>query len=61
MTRVTFLGAAALALGIMPQALIAQQPQASQPFVVGNPLGLPVIPSANGTFEPISSFTMSPG
>jgi hypothetical protein len=56
MTRVTFVaGAAALALGIIPSTLLAQQPQPSQPFMVGNPLGLPVTPAQSGTFAPISS------
>ena len=56
MTRVTLLaGVAALAIGGIPGVSTAQQPQGSQPFVVGNPLGLPVTPSASATFEPISS------
>jgi hypothetical protein len=41
---------AALLLAVLPAALVAQQPQ---PVVVGNALGLPVIPGA--TFEPMSS------
>jgi hypothetical protein len=48
-------GAVALAIGITPYASLAQQPPASQPFAVGNPLGLPVLPAANGSFDPISS------
>ena len=57
MKRVTFLaGAIVLAIGIVPTALLTQQPPAPpQPFAVGNPLGLPVTPVANGSFEPISS------
>jgi hypothetical protein len=57
MSRVAFLtSAAALILAIAPSASSAQQPQAPQPqpLVVGNPLGLPVTPAGNGTFEPIS-------
>jgi hypothetical protein len=37
-------------------ALIAQQPpQGPQPFFVGNRLGLPINPAADGTFEAMSS------
>src|SRR5687768_8411271 len=36
------------------QPVLAQQPPASQPFVIGNRLGLPVEPAADRTFEPIS-------
>jgi hypothetical protein len=45
-------------LACLAVALGAQQPQpapATQPFGVGNPLGLPVTPTANRTFEPMSS------
>ena len=39
-----------------PTALVAQQPQpATQPYVTGNPLGIPATPAPNGTFEPMSS------
>jgi len=57
MTRITVLvGAATLAIGIAAGALLAQQqPPAPQPFVVGNRLGLPINPAADGTFDPISS------
>ncbi|HVE77729.1 MAG TPA: hypothetical protein VNA89_02650 [Gemmatimonadaceae bacterium] len=56
MQQVAFLaGAAALALAGSPGASPAQQPQASQPFVAGNPLGLPVTPAAGGSFDPVSS------
>lgn len=57
MKRVTVLaGAALLAVGIATGALLAQQqPQAPQPFFVGNRLGLPINPAADGTFEPISA------
>ena len=34
---------------------LAQQPQGSPPFTVGNPVGMPVTPGTNGTFDPVSS------
>ncbi len=59
MKRVTLLArATALAIGTIPAVLLAQQPApppAPQPFAVGNPLGLPVTPTTNASFEPISS------
>lgn len=33
----------------------AQQPSARPPFTVGNPLGMPIAPSADGTFTPMST------
>ncbi|NUO38227.1 MAG: gluconolaconase [Gemmatimonadaceae bacterium] len=55
MTRITILACATLvALGARSDVSRAQQPQGPPPYVVGNPLGLPVTPTANGTFEPIS-------
>lgn len=45
--------AAVLLIGIVSGVLLAQQAQ--QPFFVGNPLGLPVNPAADGTFAPMSS------
>jgi hypothetical protein len=55
MKRVTFLAsAAALIVGVAAGALLAQQTQGSQPFFVGNRLGLPVNPAPDGAFEPIS-------
>ena len=56
MTRTTWLTAAAtLMIGIAAGALWAQQqPQGPQPFFVGNRLGLPINPAADGTFEPTS-------
>jgi len=43
MKRVIFLAiAAALAIGVIAGAVLAQQAQAPQPFFVGNRLGLPV-------------------
>lgn len=46
---------AALAIGIVAGAVLAQQAQGPQPFFVGNRLGLPVNPAPGGEFEPISS------
>ncbi|WP_018466312.1 SMP-30/gluconolactonase/LRE family protein [Calidithermus timidus] len=46
--------AAVLLVGIASGMLLAQQ-QAPQPFFVGNPLGLPIIPAADGSFAPMSS------
>ena len=47
--------AVALAVALVPAAIAAQQqPQGPQPFFVGNPLGLPINPAADGRFEPIS-------
>ncbi len=49
-------GAATLALGMATGALLAQPPQQGpQPFSVGNRLGLPVTPAADGAFDAISS------
>ena len=56
MKRVTLLaGAAALAIGVVAGALLAQQPQGPQPFFVGNRVGLPVNPAPDGAFEAVSS------
>ncbi len=57
MKRVLLLGGAiALSIGTVSAALLAQQqPQPPQPFTVGNPLGLPVTPAPNGSFEAIST------
>ena len=57
MKRTTLLvGAATLLIGIAAGALWAQQqPQGPQPFFVGNRLGLPINPAADGAFEPTSS------
>ena len=56
MTRITVLvGAAALAVGIAAGALLAQPPQGPQAFFVGNRLGLPINPAADGAFEAMSS------
>jgi hypothetical protein len=57
MKRMSWLASAAtLAIGIAAGVLVAQQqPQGPQPFFVGNRLGLPINPAADGTFEAISS------
>jgi hypothetical protein len=51
-------GATALALAIGAGLVAAQQPQQTQgpqPFSVGNRLGLPINPAADGAFNPMSS------
>jgi hypothetical protein len=51
-------GATALALAIGTSFVTAQQPQqpqGPQPFSVGNRLGLPILPAADGAFNPMSS------
>jgi SMP-30/gluconolaconase/LRE-like protein len=57
MKRTTWLaGAGLLAIGMAAGALLAQQPpQGPQPYFVGNRLGLPINPAADGSFEPMSS------
>jgi hypothetical protein len=56
MNRITFVAsAAALAVGVVAGAVLAQQAQGPQPFFVGNRLGLPINPAADGAFEAISS------
>src|SRR5688572_32348054 len=56
MKRIMILtGAAALVIGVVPTATIAQQQTGPRPLVVGNRLGLPVEPAADGSFEGISS------
>jgi SMP-30/Gluconolactonase/LRE-like region len=57
MKRITVpVGVAALAIGVAAGVLLAQQqPQGPQAFFVGNRLGLPINPAADGAFEPISS------
>ncbi|MEO8075839.1 MAG: SMP-30/gluconolactonase/LRE family protein [Acidobacteriota bacterium] len=56
MKRMNGLAASAtLIVGIAAGAVIAQQPATQKPpFVVGNRLGLPMAPSADGAFEAIS-------
>ena len=49
-------GAALTAIGAAAGALLAQQPpQGPQPYFVGNAVGLPVNPAADGKFDPASS------
>jgi hypothetical protein len=59
MKRITVLaGAASLAVGIVVGVSLAQQApqtQKPQPFFVGNRLGLPINPAADGAFEAMSS------
>jgi len=56
MNGITVLASAAALIVTIGRALPAQQtPAASQPFSVGNRLGLPVNPAPNGAFESISS------
>ncbi len=38
-----------------PAAPAGQQPSGPQPYMLGNPLGLPINPAPNGTFTPMSS------
>jgi hypothetical protein len=55
MKRITVFTAAMFAVGIAVGASLAQQPpQGPQPYFVGNRLGLPVNPAADGKFEPTS-------
>jgi hypothetical protein len=59
MTRtIRITGAAALTVGLGLTTVLAQQPQQPQqpqPFSVGNALGLPITPAADGVFNPMSS------
>jgi hypothetical protein len=62
MTRPALLtiGATALLIGISAGSLVAQQaapaaPTGPQPYFVGNRLGLPINPAADGAFNPTSS------
>ncbi len=49
-------GATFTAVGMAAGAILAQQAQpAPQPYLVGNPVGMPVNPAADGKFEPVSS------
>jgi hypothetical protein len=51
-------GATVLATAIGAGLVTAQQPQqpqGPQPFFVGNRLGLPITPAADGAFNPMSS------
>lgn len=54
MKRIKFLASVgALVISVVASPVHAQQEP--QPYFVGNPLGLPVRPAVDGTFEPISS------
>jgi hypothetical protein len=53
MTVVARLGSATLLLALGAGALRAQNPPG--PFAVGNPLGLPIVPTPGQTFAPMSS------
>jgi SMP-30/gluconolaconase/LRE-like protein len=56
MTRMTAqISAAALIFGITTGVAMAQQPPAPQPYFVGNALGLPINPAADGSFAAMSS------
>ena len=56
MTRVACFTALATMVVIVGTSPAAAQPaQGPQPFTVGNRVGLPVTPAANGAFEPASS------
>jgi hypothetical protein len=56
---ILLVGAATLAFGIAAGTLLSQQPpqqqQRPQPFSVGNRLGLPIAPAADGKFDAMSS------
>lgn len=56
MKRVTILaGAAALFISVAAGPALAQQGPGAQPYPVGNPLGLPINPAADGAFEAMSA------
>lgn len=59
MKAVTYLTGAVVVAGGIALAALGQAPagtpQAPQPFSVGNPLGLPMAPAADGTFQPMSA------
>lgn len=48
-------GAVAVALGLGGATHAQQAPQTPQPYSVGQPLGLPISPAGDGTFNPTSS------
>jgi hypothetical protein len=56
MTRtIVFVGVAALAVGVTVGVMVAQTPApAPAPFSVGNPIGLPIVPAADGAFNAVS-------
>jgi hypothetical protein len=53
MHRVAIVAAAMVAV-IVPRITLAQQTPGAQPFSVGNRLGLPITPGADGAFAPIA-------
>jgi hypothetical protein len=57
MKTIILLGSAALTIGMTAGVLLAQQPPAPgpQPFSVGNRLGLPIAPTADGKFDAMST------
>src|SRR5687768_1740739 len=55
MNGASFLVAASAVLMSAAGPLVAQQTQGPQPFFVGNRLGLPINPAADGAFDPVSS------
>src|SRR5688572_10046186 len=60
MKRIAMIGAAALLMGLGAGATLAQQPaqpqpQTPQPYFVGNRLGMPINPAADGCFNAMSS------
>jgi hypothetical protein len=49
-------GGVALVVGMAAGVLLAQQPAPGpQPLIVGNPLGLPINPAADGKFDAMTS------
>ena len=54
MKRLSFVSIAALIAGAVAGAVLAQPGTGSQPFFVGNRLGLPINPAPDGTFDAIS-------
>ncbi len=57
MKRITILASAAVlvVIGVIAGPAFAQQEENPQSYPVGNPLGVPVNPTADGAFEPTSS------
>ena len=56
MKRIDYVTALIAAVAFVSTSPVtAQQPQGPQPYSVGNRVGLPVTPAANGSFEPVSS------
>ena len=55
MKRIVLLTGVALLMGMTARPIHAQQPaQAPQPYFVGNRMGLPINPAADGAFEAVS-------